>query len=97
MGATHSTALPRFVGPSRAYCAMHARLFGKLAGAVETDHDLASIERLRQQIKDVLASHESSMADFEVALIARILKADKDSVERNACTNRFGDSERPTT
>jgi len=31
--------------------------------------------RIRQQIKDILASHRPSMADFEVALIARILKA----------------------
>jgi hypothetical protein len=66
---------------SRAYCATHARLFGELAGAVETDRHLASIERVRQQIKDALASRKSSMADFEVALIARILKADKDAVE----------------
>jgi hypothetical protein len=66
---------------SRAYCATHARLFGELAGAVETDRHLASIERLRQQIKDVLASRKASMADFEAALIARILKADKDAVE----------------
>jgi hypothetical protein len=66
---------------SRAYCAMHARHFGELAGAVETDRHLAGIERLRRQIKDVLASRKSSMADFEVALIARILKANKDSVE----------------
>jgi hypothetical protein len=66
---------------SRAYCATHARLFGELAGAGESDRHLASIERIRQQIKDVLASRRSSMADFEVALIARILKADKDAVE----------------
>src|SRR5262249_35059497 len=37
--------------------------------------------RLRQQIKNVLALRKPSMADFEVALIARILKADKDAVE----------------
>jgi hypothetical protein len=66
---------------SRAYCATHARLFGELAGAVEADRHLASIERLRQQIKEVLASRRPSMADLEVALIARILKADKDAVE----------------
>jgi hypothetical protein len=66
---------------SRAYCATHARLFGELAGAGEADRHLASIERIRQQIKDVLASRKTSMADFEVALIARILKVDKDAVE----------------
>jgi hypothetical protein len=66
---------------SRGYCATHARLFGELAGAGEADRHLASIERIRQQIKDALASRKPSMADFEVALIARILKADKDAVE----------------
>ena len=66
---------------SRAYCAIHARLFGELAGAGEADRHLASIERLRQQIKDVLASRKTSMANFEVALIVRILKADTDAVE----------------
>jgi hypothetical protein len=66
---------------SRAYCATHARLFGELAGAGEADRHLASIERIRQEIKDVLASRRPSMADFEVTLIARILKADKDAVE----------------
>jgi hypothetical protein len=66
---------------SRAYCATQARLFGELAGAGEADRHLAGIERIRQQIKDVLASRRPSMADFEVALIARILKADKDAVE----------------
>jgi hypothetical protein len=66
---------------SRAYCATHTRLFGELAGAGEADRHLASIERIRQQIKDALASRRPSMADFEVALIARILKADKDAVE----------------
>jgi len=75
-GCTRATA-----AESRGYCAMHARLFGELAGAVETDRHLAGIERLRQQIKDVLASRKPSMADFEVSLIARILRADKDSVE----------------
>src|SRR5262249_38992142 len=57
---------------SRAYCATHARLFGELAGAGEADRHLARIERIRQQIKDVLASLRPSMTDFEVALIARI-------------------------
>jgi hypothetical protein len=66
---------------SRAYCAKHARLFGELAGAGEADRHLVSIERVRKQIKDVLASHKPSMATFEVAVIARILKADKDAVE----------------
>jgi hypothetical protein len=49
--------------------------------AIDQNRHLASIERVRQQIKSVLASRKSSIADFEVALIARILKADKDAVE----------------
>jgi hypothetical protein len=66
---------------SRAYCATHARLFGELAGAGEADRHLVDIERIRQQIKDIFASRKPSMANFEVVLIARILKADKDAVE----------------
>jgi len=46
------------------------RLFGELAGAEEADRHLVSIERIRKQIQDVLASRKPSMANFEVALIA---------------------------
>jgi hypothetical protein len=73
-----------FVGPLRGR-SVHGSKFRVALRAVDRTRLFAARISVRtrewQQIKDVLASRRPSMADFEVALIARILKADKDAVE----------------